>query len=732
MRSLLAFAALGCAFVLSLADGRGADEPRQTSAGDARGWAYRTPVRPPVPAVPTGQPIHNPIDAFLVARRREKGLTPSTEAPRAVLIRRLSFDLTGLPPTPEEVAAFLGDTSPHAYERLVERLLASPRHGERWALFWLDLVRYAESDGFKADDLRPQAWRYRDYVIRALNQDKPYDQFLREQLAGDELHPGSAEALVATGLHRNAPYEYNAVNLEEKLQDTLNDITDLTASAFLGLTVGCARCHDHKFDPITQEDYYRLQAFFAAWQPADAPAGTAEERGRIQDQARQWEARTAEVRRQMSELEEPARKKFTAQRKTRFPQEYQAMFDTPPAERTPRQQQIAYLVGQQVEVGSEEVGKSMKGETKEKWQALKKQMAAVGGTKPRQPTAMTTSDVGPTAPTTYLLKRGDWRNRGKEVPPGFLSALDDRYASIPAPAPGASTTGRRSVLAHWLTQPDNPLTGRVIVNRLWQHHFGRGIVGTPSDFGAQGEPPTHAELLDWLARELVDNGWSLKHVHRLIVTSAAYRQSSQWDEANGKLDPENRLLWRMNRRRLEGETLRDAVLAVNGQLDLREGGPSVYPEIPAELGAAAGKWSVSKDAADRNCRSVYVHVKRNLRYPFFEVHDAPGASESCARRHVSTNAPQALMLLNSQMMLDQAKAFAERVLREAGSEPGAVIERAYRLALGRSPDAAERDTMTAFLERQAKVNSAASEAFGAAVTDLCHALLNVNEFLYID
>jgi hypothetical protein len=700
------------------------------AAAGEKPWAFQAPAAVRIPKM-QGR-CRNPIDAFLLAKLKAAGLTFAPEADRVTLIRRISFDLIGLPPTPEEIDAFVNDPAPDAYEKLVDRLLASPRHGERWASFWLDLARYAESDGFKADDPRPAAWRYRDYVIRALNDDRPYDRFLCEQIAGDELYPDDPESLIATGFNRHFPDEYNAVNLEQRRQEILNDMTDTTTQVVLGLTVGCARCHDHKFDPITQEDYYRIQAFFAAYQPADVPAGRHEEMEHYRSELRQWEARTAELRKQMTDLEEPYRHRFLDSRKKRFPQEYQDMFDLPPQRRSPLQQQIAWMVEKQVRASGDEVVKSMKPEVRQRWQDLQKQMAeAAHGRPPAPPTAMVLTDVGPVAPPTHLLKRGDWRHPGKKLTPGFPSALDDRPAT---PRPSATTTGRRAALARWLTSPDNPLTTRVMVNRLWQAHFGRGIVATPGDFGAQGEPPTHPELLDWLAREFVRQGWSLKAMHRLMVTSTAYRQTSGFSSSrNEKPDPDNRLLWRQNRRRLEGEALRDAMLSVSGLLNPKAGGRSVYPELPDELAKTVG-WRTSPDPSERNRRSVYVHVKRNQRYPFFSTFDAPDSNETCARRYSTTTAPQALMLLNSKVTLETARAFAGRVLAEAGREPDPVIDRAHRLALGRAPDVDERDSLRHFLDRETVMlrGRHSDSAFAAAVTDLCHALLNVNEFLYID
>jgi hypothetical protein len=707
------------------------------SAADEKPWAYRAPARPAVPAV-KGRP-RNPIDAFLLAKLEAAGLTLSPEADRRTLIRRLSFDLTGLPPTPTETDAFVNDLAADAYEKLIDRLLASPQYGERWATFWLDLARYAETDGFKADDARPAAWRYRDYVIRAFNEDRPYDRFLREQIAGDELYPDDAQALIATGFNRHFPDEYNAVNLEQRRQEILNDITDTTTQVVLGLTVGCARCHDHKFDPISQEDYYRVQAFFAAYQPADVPAGRHDEMEHYRAELRSWEAKTVELRTKMGELEQPYRQKFLDSRKKRFSREYQDMYDLPPEKRSPLQQQIAYMVGKQVSATGDEVVKSMKPEVRQQWQDLQKQMTqAAHDRPPAPPTAMALTDVGPVAPPTHLLKRGDWRHPGKEVEPGFLSALDERSATVTAPKPGATTTGRRAELARWLSSAENPLTARVMVNRLWQGHFGRGIVATPSDFGVQGDAPTHSELLDWLATEFTARGWSLKEMHRLMVTSAAYRQSSA--ACGVATDADNRLLGHQNRRRLEGEPLRDAMLSVSGLLNAKAGGRSVMPELPAELSATVG-WKVTSDPAERTRRSVYVYAKRNQRYPLFSTFDAPDANETCARRYATTTAPQALMLLNDPLTLNVARAFANRVLAEAGDDPAQVVDRAHRLALGRAPGADERARMRTFLDRDMallkgkKLPAAPGKidpVFAAAVGDLCHSLLNVNEFLYID
>ncbi len=712
---------------------------RASEIGTERTWAWQTPQRPALPTVKNAAWTRNPIDVFILQKLEAEGLTPAAEADRQVLIRRLSFDLTGLPPTPAEVHAFVRDAAPDAYERLVERLLASPRYGERWAMYWLDLARFAESDGFKADDIRPTAWRYRDYVIQSLNQDKPFDRFVREQIAGDELYPGDREALVATAFNRHFPDEYNARNLEQRRQEILNDMTDTTAQVFLGMTVGCARCHDHKYDPITQKDYYRLQAFFAGfWTRDDVVMNRPEEVAQHQEKERQWRERIAPVQKRLHELEEPLRAKMLAKEKAKFPREIQEAYDTPYERRTPYQRQLADLVSKQLVVKSDVIVKAMSPPVRKEWQDLTQKMTAIGEAPPGSlTTTMGITDIGPVAPATYLLQRGNWRHKGEEVAPGFFALLDNgRPAPVPTAPVNAATTGRRSVLAEWLLRPDNPLTARVMVNRLWQHHFGRGIVATPSDFGVIGQPPTHPELLDWLATEFVARGWSLKAMHRLMVTSATYRQSSRFRADAAQIDPDNDLLWRMNRRRLEGEALRDALLSVSGQLNLKAGGPSVFPELPAELNVPAAKWPVSADIRERQRRSVYVFVKRNLRYPLFDAFDAPDSNESCARRHVSTNAPQALMLLNSQITLDLAKALASRVLREA-DHPQRIIQQAYHLALGRDPTDREMTLASEFLSAGRGASPGLQslqsvQSLQSATVDLCHVLLILNEFAYVD
>lgn len=694
-------------FLLALSTAAQAGEPTPDD------WAFRPVRRPPVPRVTDTSSFDNPIDAFIAERLRSAGLDFAPLADRHTLIRRLSFDLIGLPPTPEEVEAFVQDPRPDAYERLVDRLLASPQFGERQAQWWLDVVRFAESDGFKADDFRPQAWRYRDYVIRSFNSDKPYDRFIREQLAGDEIASDDPDAWIATGFLRHYPVENNAVNLEQRRQEILNDITDTTAAAFLGITLGCARCHDHKADPIRQTDYYRFQAFFAGWWPVEPVLCRPEEREAVEQARRAWEEATADLRRRMAELEAPYRRAAEQKERQRFIPEYARLIDLPFEQRNPWQKQIARMVEEQVYNPQRDVSGSMKGAVKEQWSAMKKQMSEYDRLRPPGlPTAMACTDVGSVVPETRLLHRGDWRKPGEVVEPGFLSAIDDRTPTIQPTSQG--TSGRRKTLADWIASAGNPLTARVLVNRVWQAHFGRGIVATPNDLGAMGDRPTHPELLDWLADEFVSNGWRIKHLQRLIVLSRTYRQSAQATEQNA--DPENHLFGRVNRRRLDAEAIRDSLLAVAGILSPKMAGASVFPELPEELGA---RWRVTPDSSEHRRRSVYMVVKRNLRLPLLAAFDAPEAAESCGRRFVTTTAPQALALLNDRQVIQWAELFAQRVRREAGADPVAQIERACRLAWGRPPDEWESAQMKDFLRRQ-------------SLTDLCHVLMNVNEFIYLD
>ena len=640
--------------------------------------------------------IANPIDAFIVAKLAEKGLRQSPEADRRTLIRRVYFDLIGLPPSAEEVDRFVSDASPDAYEKVIDALLRSEHYGEKWARHWLDLVRYAESDGFKLDEYRPSAWRYRDYVIRSFNDDKPYNRFLMEQVAADELWPENPDALVGTSYLRQTIYEYNQRNVHGQWAGILNDITDVTGDAFLGLGMQCARCHDHKFDPISQKDYYRLRAFFTPLSPReDVPLATPHEIAEYRRQTALWEGKTAEIRARIASLEEPVRERTTRDVVKMFPKDIQALLGKPAPERTPYEQQISDLAYRQVTYEFERLDGKFKGAEKEKLDGLKAELAAFSEFKPKPLAIMPlVTDLGPVAPLNTIPKRGN-----EDVLPGFLSLLGTAQVEIAPVAGSPNTTGRRAVLANWLAQPDNRFTTRVMVNRIWQHHFGQGIVATPSDFGHLGEKPSHPELLDWLANYFVQNNWSVKAVHRLIMTSAAYRQSAlaTSTELAREKDPENRLLWRMNVHRLEAEQIRDAMLLASGELDPTVGGPSVDPSKPR--------------------RTVYTKWLRNSRDSLLEVFDPPDAYTSMAGRNVTTTPSQALILINGHYALQRARAVADRVVRSKPSDETAAVEAAYRFVHGRAPSASERSAAARFVNEQAARIAAAGLGNVAASTE---------------
>lgn len=735
---------LGLGSLLIAADIAASKDP--FSARQRSFWSFQKMKRTDPPTVEHRDWARNPVDAFILARLESKGLTPNPPADKVTLLRRVSFDLIGLPPTPEEVQAFLDDSSPEAYGKVVDRLLASPRYGERWARHWLDLARYAESEGFKADETRPNAWRYRDYVIHAFNADKPYDRFVQEQIAGDELFPEDPQAHIATAFNRHYPDESNARNLMQRRQEILNDITDTVGSVFMGLTYGCARCHNHKFDPILHADYYRLQAFFANTAADDqvpiwSPVRVAEHQKRLAA----WEEQTKGVREQIAGLLEPQKQSLIKDLYDKYPPEIQAAISKAPAERNPYEWQMYYKAKPYLQFDDETAAKKLRGDDRTKYSLLRAELSKYDALNPGElPLGIGMKDLGRTAPATHILAVGVYDAKQQEVAPGFLSILDPSSPGI-EPPPGIESTGRRAALARWLTDGQNPLTARVMANRVWHYHFGRGIVGTPSDFGIMGERPSHPELLDWLATEFVRTGWSVKGLHRLIVTSNAYRQSTAHRADAAKVDPSNRLLWAFPRQRLEGEVIRDSSLMIAGLLNSEMGGPSVFPELPEGMPAPRGGWKLSTPE-ERNRRSIYIFVRRNARYPMLESFDMPDTHESCARRSVTTTAPQALTMLNNKVSLEWARALAGRVLG-AEQEQARQIERAYLLAYSRMPDGFEKDTVASFLHKQRGIvtervkrgeaialpeslPSGVDSAYAAAMVDFCHMLLNSNEFVY--
>jgi hypothetical protein len=718
--------------------------------GQRNYWAFQKVERPAIPAVESTPSDVHPVDAFILARLAKKGLILSEPTDKVSLIRRASFDLIGLPPTPEEVQAFLNDNSPKAFERVVDRLLASPHYGERWARHWLDLARYAESVGFKSDETRPNAWRYRDYVIDAFNNDKPYDRFVQEQIAGDELWPDDPIARIATGFSRHYPDETNAANMMQRRQEILHDITDTVGATFMGLTYGCAKCHDHKFDPILQADYYRLQAFFVNTAPDDEILlYTGDALRDYKAKLAGWEERTADIRAKIRAIVEPKRREIEVDRATRYPEEIQAILAKPDSEKTPFDRQMEKLYAWQMSFYADDTVaiKALKGEQKEEYEALKAELDNFAGLHPGEPPlGIGMADLSTEAPETHILTLANYNAPQEKVEPGFLSILDPGPAKYSQPQ-GVNSTGRRVALAKWLTEPENPLTARVMVNRVWHHHFGRGIVGTPSDFGMMGEQPTHPELLNWLTDEFVSNGWSIKKLHKRIMLSDTYQQSSDLrGQANAK-DPLNRLFWRFPPQRLEAETIRDSALRVAGLLNPAVGGPSVFPPLPDGMPRPRGGWEYSADPNDDYRRSIYIFVRRNARYPMLEVMDMPDTHETCDRRDTTITAPQALAYLNSSETMKWSQWLAGRVLSDAGVDRNRQLDNLYQLAYSRHPDGWEKDSGLTFLDRQSKIiekrkeageeialpavmPAEMSEAEGAALVDLCHTVLNSNEFVF--
>jgi hypothetical protein len=667
---------------------------------------------------------------------KARGIKPSPRADRRTLIRRAYLDLTGLPPTPEEVAAFVKDTAPGAWERLIDRLLDSPHYGERWARHWLDLVRYADSGGFEFDLDRPEMWRYRDYVVKAFNDDKPYDQFVREQLAGDEYAPDSQESMIATGFLRLGPE--GGGGGERGRQDALDDLITTTSLTFMGLTVGCARCHDHKFDPIPQKDFYRIQAVFAPARPVSYPLVGDDVVAAHKAETQRIEGLERPLKKAKDELEAPYLKALVEEAVSRLPEYMQVAWRTPPEKRTQGQRLNVQQIKKTLEDDSlsqklteKDIVARMSADDKRRRQELVEQIRALEKQKPKPyPAARAIGESGSKPGPTYFLHRGVPDSKGPAVTPGALSVIDGPDYEFPAPPPNAKSSYRRRGLAEWLVSRQNPLTARVMVNRIWQHHFGEGIVRTPSNFGKLGEPPSHPELLDWLAVEFMDGAkgdpqsraWSVKRMHRLIMTSRAYQMASDDIAANVAADPENRLLWRMPRVRLEAEIIRDQILAVAGNLDRSLGGPCVYPHIDPKLFQSSTKrtWPGKPDDDPSTWRrSLYVYSKRSIRYPLFEAFDQPNLINSCDRRNRSTIAPQALLLMNNNFVLTEAGYFAGRLRREAGDGARAQVTLAYRLALGRPPTAFELAKTVEFIR---------SEPDGLA--EFCHALFNLNEFVY--
>jgi len=727
-------------------------------------WSFIPPKRTEPPAG-----ADHPVDAFVLARLREAGLSQAPRADKPTLLRRAYLDLTGLPPEPEALDRFLADKSEDAFEKVVDELLGSSAYGERWGRHWLDVVRYADSSGYEHDYDYPNAWRFRDYVIDSFNKDKPFDRFIEEQLAGDELADGSFETLVATGLHRIGPRVlYREKDNPQYRYEYLDDMVAVTSRAFLGLTVDCARCHDHKFDPIRQMDYYRMSAVFFPYIRYEFPLVSDEEIARHEAATAAIEKRLAPIKKELAAVESPYVKLKKAEKLKTFPQEIQDAVATPEAERTPGQRLLAAQVRT---VGGGAIDGLLSDEDRLRIKALRAQIAEVERDRPAPlPTAMGIRDgdyrfspdglgdqvqpgkgnredfsnvegswlpaKGYRPPQAHLLPNADYRNKAEAVEPGYIEAAAGGRGFEPAPPTHRISTGRRLGLARWIASEENPLTARVAVNRIWMHHFGEGLVTTAGNFGRLGTKPSHPKLLDWLATEFVRQGWSVKAMHRLLMSSATYQAAStHGDEQSQETDPDNRLLWRFKQRRLEAEAIRDAALFAAGRLNRQAGGPGFFPTVPQEVRDSflKGKWLMEEPEDALRRRSVYAYVKRGLRYPMFEVFDAPNVNVVCERRNTTTVPTQALTLLNNRFTLEQARGFAERVAREADTESER-IRRVYRIALGRMPTASEITANQAFLERQTAYHQGDSSAQSAeldALTDLCDVILNLNEFVYI-
>ena len=719
-------------------------------------WAFKLPVQATLPNVSAS--MTNPIDRFLEKTRQEKGLKAAPRADRLTLLRRAYLDLIGLPPTPPETAEFLSDNSPGAWDRVIDKLLASPHYGERWGRHWLDVARYADSDGFEHDYDRQNAWMYRDYVVRSFNDDKPYNIFIREQIAGDELDSKNIDTMIATGFLRAGPrVHFREKDTPERRFDYLDDVLATIGRGVLGLTIQCARCHNHKFDPIPQKDYYALQAAIFGYVETTYPLVPKEDADAYTKKIADIDAEVKPLREQIAKIESPYREKLKAEALKKFPENVQRAVLKPENERTAGE---ALLATQIIEGGLNVNGRALERALSAEDAAQRKALTdRIAGLEKGRPKPLPEADIvtdgdyrftplgdgdevigcvkcriqegegtylhsGPgryQVPPSYFLVRGDPNSKGSLMKPGFITVAT--YGNPPTEIPPADghTSGRRRALAEWLASRENPLTPRVIVNRIWHHHFGRGIVPTLDNFGKMGDPPTHPELLDWLAVEFMNRGWSLKQLHKLIMTSEAYQMASSYaDEGDLEKDPQNQYLWRYRPQRLDAEVVRDSVLVASGAINLAVGGKPVRPALPETLVKSTiyNVWKNQDDGPDVWRRSLYVYRKRGMAFPMFEVFDMPDPNFSAGRRTISTVPTQALTLINNEFVLRQAQMFADRVKKEAGDDPVKQINLAYRIALARLPDETELALATDLLGTH-------------SLLDLTHVLFNLSEFLYM-
>ena len=790
--------------------------PREITDADRSWWAFKKPVRNTPPAVRDAKWSHNPIDAFVANMREQKGLEAAPQADRRTLIRRAYLDLIGLLPPPEEVEAFVKDPAPDAYSKLVDKLLASPNYGERWGRNWLDVVRYADSSGFEFDITVENAWRYRDYVIKAFNEDKPYNQFIIEQLAGDELDKPTPDSLIATTYYRVGPrVRFREANYPSYRYDYMDDMVRTTFQGFQGLSVNCARCHDHKFDPITRLDYFKTVAAFWSYVDYDQPLVPKDQVDAYNAKLKALADEMTPLRQEIARIEKPYQEKRREQQVQdalkKFPPDIQEAIKTPEDKRTPGQKLLVAQViigGPDVDpdnivadanasakakaaakanqvfgAGSESYGRGplkLSPEDEKKRAELQAKIAAIEERLPPPlPTAdgvrdgdyrLTPDGLGDShipgtgrpdygikccfvpavgtkfeVPPLYFAANSDDIKTNEstfQVQPGFLTVLTDPKNPPPAThVPNRTdyvTSGRRRALAEAIASADNPLTARVMVNRIWAWHFGTGIVSTPGNFGKMGTLPSNPELLDWLATEFVQKGWSVKAMHRIIMNSETYKMASAFSrEADLKADPTNVYLWRFPPHRAEAEIIRDITLDASGKLNRQFGGEPFFPAIPASLRAdqPRGVWELTKEEPSTWRRAVYAYIKRGLKYPMFEVFDEPDLNVTCERRATSTVPTQALTLLNNEFTLKQAGYFADRVWQAAGPNPEKQVTEMYRIALSRDPSASEMRANLEFLKKQtdaaAAKNAAGDSAARSALNDLAHVTLNLNEFVYI-
>ena len=712
-------------------------------------WAFQAISRPRVPRTQFENRVNTPIDAFLFFRLEKAGLAPSPRSNRLTLHRRLSLDLLGIPPTHAEQQRFASDRTAGAWGRLADRLLSRPEFGERWGRHWLDVARYGESNGYERDGTKPNAWRFRDYVIDAFNADLSFDRFLTEQLAGDEIAGSDARSQIATTFLRLGTWDDEPADPFADRFDQLDDVLGTTTSAFLGLTLRCARCHDHKFEPLSQEDYYGILAVFS---PLKRPEKIKSATHREEFDREVGSPGELETYRVQAKLADDALARFNKEKdvflsKVRgrvldnaaagndkeLSKEWAIAFRRTAKQRTKQQTKLIKALSKQLQ---RRIVETMTAAEKQNDLRLTEEIGRAKASRPpKPPRAYIWYEDTPKAPKTRLFERGDPYQPRRAIEPGIPTVL--RGEALAGPNPLEKSAGRRIWLSRWMTSRSNPLVARVYVNRVWQHLLGDGLVASESDFGEMGDVPVHQGLLDWLAADFIESGWQTKRLVKLIVSSAVYQMDSQSQASASKLDPEERLLWRFRQRRVDAEAFRDSVLSVSGQLNRSMGGPSVYPQLPDAVLAGQSRpgsgWG-KPTAQTEGRRSVYIFSKRSLAVPELALLDAPNSTDSCSQRSVSTTGPQALTFLNGVFINTAATAFAERLMRESGPQPVTQVTQAFRLALCRDPSRDELESSTAFLRSQAALRSKGetemAQSKRRALAALCLVLLNTNEFAY--